>query len=296
MRKLMSLLFVLLAINLSGCYQYVNPGHVGVVVNLSGGNKGVDPTPVNAGRVFYNPFTQEIHEFPIFEQNCNWVGADAIQFSSAQSIQITSDVSVYYSIAPESTPPLFSKLRRDVDYIGNQWLKNHVKDAMNRAAEDMETMSILGKGKSEITNIAKEDLNKFLKPYGISINTLSFAGPLRPAAQIQQNIDDTTRAEQQAKQAREKVAQNKAEADGKIEDARGRAESVVLEAKAKLEASKLEAQANLELSKSITSQLTRYELSKRWNGVLPKVTSNAVPIINLNELDKEDVVVPEAVK
>lgn len=296
MRKLMSILFVMLALNLSGCYQYVNPGHVGVVVNLSGGNKGVDPTPVNAGRVFYNPFTQEIHEFPIFEQNCNWVGPDAIQFSSAQSIQITSDVSVYYSIAPESTPPLFSKLRRDVDYIGNQWLKNHVKDAMNRAAEDMETMSILGKGKSEITNIAKEDLNNFLKPYGISINTLSFAGPLRPAPQIQQNIDDTTRAEQQAKQAREKVAQNKAEADGKIEDARGRAESVVLEAKAKLEASKLEAEANLELSKSLTPQIIQYEIAKNWNGVLPKVTGNATPIINLNDLDKENVVVPEATK
>lgn len=287
MRKLMVCLFVVFALNLSGCYQYVNPGHVGVVVNLSGSGKGVDPTPVGAGRVIYNPFTQEIHEFPIFEQNCNWGGAEAIQFSSAQSIQITADVSVYYTIAPESTPPLFSKLRRDVDYIGNQWLKNHVKDAMNRAAEDMETMSILGKGKSEVTNIAKKDLNEFLKPYGISINTLSFAGALRPAAQIQQNIDDTTRAEQQAKQAEQKVAQNKAEADGKIEDARGRAQSVVLEAKAKLEASKLEAQANLELSKSITPELIRYEVSKRWNGVLPKVTSNATPIINLDSLGKD---------
>lgn len=296
MRKLMLVLFGVLALNLSGCYQYVNPGHVGVVVNLSGSDKGVDPTPVGAGRTFLNPFTQEIHEFPIFEQNCNWVGADAIQFSSAQSIQITSDVSVYYSIAPESTPALFGKLRRDVDYIGNQWLKNHVKDAMNRAAEDMETMSILGKGKSEITHIAKDDLNKFLQPYGISINTLSFAGPLRPAPQIQQNIDDTTRAEQQAKQAQEKVAQNKAEADGKIEDARGRAESAVLEAKAQLEVDKLVAEGNALKSKSITTELTRYELSKKWNGVLPKVTSNAIPLLDFDDLDKDAVVVPEAAK
>ena len=279
---------------LTGCYQYIDSGNVGVRVSLSGTDKGVDPKPIGVGRAWYNPITEDIYEFPVYEQNVIWLkpknGADpdeSITISSSQSAQINVDVGLTYEIQDEMVPTLFGKLRKDVDYISHQWMRNHVKEALGRKASHVDTMMILGEGRETLLNETRESLNKDLAEYGIVVRMLTFASSPRPEEKIQQSIDATITAKQLAIQAENKVAQSKAEADQEIEKARGRAQSVIVEAEANLKKAELEAEGNLVLSKSITTDLIRYRQATLWNGVLPKITGGVTPMIDVSSISEK---------
>ncbi len=276
----------LLLVSLTGCYQYIDSGNVGVRVSASGTNKGVDPKPIGVGRAWYNPVTETIYEFPVYEQNVLWAkdskdGDQSITISSSQSAQINVDIGMTFEIQDEKVPVLFDKLRKDIDYISHQWMRNHVREAMGRAASRVDTMTILGEGKEKLMDDAKKTLNKDLAEYGISVKMLSFASSPRPEAKIQASIDATITAKQLSIQAENKVAQSKAEADQEIEKARGRAKSMELEAAAKLKAAELEAEGNLVLAKSITPVLIQYSAIAKWDGALPKITGGVTPLIDV---------------
>jgi hypothetical protein len=51
-------------IAMTGCYSNIGPGHVGILVQNSGTDKGVLNTPVKTGRVWYNPFSETVIEYP----------------------------------------------------------------------------------------------------------------------------------------------------------------------------------------------------------------------------------------
>lgn len=283
------LLLAVSCLMLSGCYKYIDSGNVGVRVTASGSNRGVDPSPIGVGRAWYNPVTETIYEFPVYEQNVLWAKhADAtkpdesITLSSSQSAKISVDVGMVFEIQDEKVPVLFDKLRKDIDYISHQWMRNHVRDALNRAASHVDTMHILGEGKDKLLEDTKADLNEELAAYGIVVKMLSFASSPRPEQSIQSSIDATITAKQLAIQAENKVAQSKAEADQEIEKARGRAQSVIVEAEANLKKAELEAQGNQVLSKSVTQELIRYEAIRKWDGSLPKMTGGVTPFISID--------------
>jgi len=282
----------------TGCtYQWIDSGNVGVRVNASGKHKGIDPKPIGVGRAWYNPLFESIHEFPVFEQNVLWGKEskdakgnpvdESIMISSSKGAQINVDVGLTYEIQDEKVPVLFDKLRRDIDNISHQWLRNHVREALAREAEKMDTMAILGEGKSDMLDKAKAELNKQMAEYGIVIHMLSFASAPRPEQKIQASIDATITAQQLAIQAQNKVAQSKAEADQETENAKGRARNVIIEAEAELKQIELKAQGNKILAESVTPALTHYLMTQKWNGALPKFTGNSVPLINMNDLDEK---------
>ena len=273
-------------------YQYIDSGNVGVMVNASGSNRGVDPNPRGVGRVFYCPLFQQVYEFPVYEQNVIWSrdskeGDQSITISSAQSAQVNCDVGIVFEIRDEKVPILFDKLRRDIDYISHQWLRNHVQEALLRAAESMETMEILGEGKSKLLDTAKKNLNQDFEEYGIDVKMLTFISSPRPEAKVQASIEATITATQVAKQAEAKVASSKAEADQAVETARGEAESIKLKSLAELERAKNQALANEVLAKSITPELIQYQEVQKWDGRLPTVSGHVTPFIDLNKLQHD---------
>ncbi len=297
MKRVLKCVAFLMFFLLTGCYQYIDSGNVGVRVSLSGTDKGVDPKPIGVGRAWYNPITEDIYEFPVYEQNVLWAGPnptkgrtedESITISSSQSAQINVDVGMTYEILDDMVPTLFGKLRKDIDYISHQWMRNHVKEVLGRKASHMDTMQILSEGREKLLDETKEALNEDLKEYGINVKLLTFSSSPRPEQKIQDSIDATITAKQLAIQAENKVAQSKAEADQEIEKARGRAQSVIVEAEANLKKSELEAQGNLVLSKSITPELIRYQQALRWDGILPKITGGVTPMIDFGSLTNKD--------
>jgi len=269
-------------------YRYIDSGYVGIVVNTGGSMRGVEESPRHTGRTWYCPLFTTVHEFPVHEINVLWTKTaevdESITLNSSQSAQINVDVGMTYEIRDEKVPVLFDKLRKDIDYISHQWLRNHVREQLGRVARKVDTMELLGEGATKALDEAKTALNKDLEEYGIVVHMLTFASAPRPESKIQASIDATITAKQLAIQAENKVAEAKAVAAQAVETAKGRAESVEIEAKAKLAASKLEAEANELLSKSLTPELIRLKAVERWDGILPKFSGSSVPLINVEDL------------
>lgn len=290
MRQVLCLVTCLM---LTGCnYVWIDSGHVGVRVTANGTNKGIDPKPIGVGRVWYNPTYESIYEFPVYEQNVLWsatggdrrYGDESITLSTAQGQTINVDVGMTFDIEDEKVPEMFNLLRKDIDQITHNWLRNHVREVLNAETRKTDTMEILGSGGTKVLDNALVALNEEVGSYGIKVKMLTFANAPRPDKQIQDSINQTLMAKQLAVQAESKVAQSKAEADQKIEDARGRAESMIVEAQAKFKAAELEAKGNEVLAKSLTPELIQYQAMLKWNGELPKFTGggNAIPYINLD--------------
>ena len=85
-------------------------------------------------------------------------------------------------------------------------------------------------------------------------------------------IEDKVKAEQEAFTEQNRLEKVKFQAQQKVEQAKGEAESTLLKAEA-------EAEANIVVAKSLTEQLVKYKGLEKWDGVLPKVTSEAGVIL-----------------
>lgn len=59
---------ILSALCLTSCSERIDAGSEGILVNLYGSDKGVDDVSLVTGRVWYNPFTEEVYEYPTFVQ------------------------------------------------------------------------------------------------------------------------------------------------------------------------------------------------------------------------------------
>lgn len=287
-------------IGIAGC-ETIEPGYVGIKVNLHGTDQGVEDYPILTGRQFHNPFTERIYEFPTFIQNVVWTqdptegsqNDESITFNSGEGASIQADIALAYSFDSEKVPDLFVEFRKEAEAITDGYMRGKVRDAFNRAASGFQASDIFGAKKSEVLKLVMDDLQTNLGPKGFKFDMVSFIGGLRADPQVMNSINAVIQANQKAIEAENKVAQSKAEADQKIEEARGKAESQVLEAEAEAKAilAKAEAQAKANdlQAKSITPELLQWNALQRWDGVLPQFMGGdgAVPFITLTPDSKD---------
>lgn len=265
----------------TGCTTRIPPGNVGIKVNLYGSGRGVDDVTATTGRVWYNPFTQEVYSFPTYMQNASWTKEatkgskedESITFNSVEGAVVNGDVAVSYQIVPEEVPRLFVELRQDADYIRDVYIRSKVRDSFSRNASKMKVVDIFGAGKEKLLTEVKNDLQSSLP--GFKFDMITFVGGLRVDPLVEQSINSTIQATQRAIEAQNKVLQSEAEAQQKVAEAKGRAESVLLEAES-------QAKANRVLTESLSPQLIQYEALQRWDGVLPRVTGEVVPFISVD--------------
>ena len=278
---ILSIILVLCVLTVYGC-DAIEPGHVGIRVSMYGSHSGVQELAVRTGAVFYNRFTERIYEFPTFMQNAVWTkdvneGSptdESITFNSSEGAVVNVDVAISYQIEATKVPALFVELRQDADYITHTYMRSKARDAINRIASDMKVTEIFGIGKQQLLLDAKEELDRELKTKGFVIDMIAFVGEMRVDPEVMKSINLTISASQKAIEAQNKVVQSKAEADQQIEEARGEAEGITLVAEAKAKANKI-------LTESLSSELLQYEALQNWNGVLPQVTGEAIPFIQL---------------
>ena len=262
----------------------IEPGHVGIRVSLYGSHSGVQDLTIRTGAVIYNRFTEKIYEFPTFMQNAVWTqdaneGSptdESITFNSSEGAVVNTDMALSYQIEPTKVPEIFVNLRQDAEYITHTYMRGKSRDVMNRLASNMKVTEIFGSGKQKLLLDTKKELDRELGHLGFKIDMIAFIGEMRVDPKVLESINMTISASQKAIEAENKVMQSKAEADQKIEEARGEAESLTLVAEAKAKANKI-------LTESLTPALLQYEALQRWDGILPKVTGESIPFIQIAE-------------
>jgi regulator of protease activity HflC (stomatin/prohibitin superfamily) len=269
-----------------GC-DVIEPGHVGIRVSLYGSKSGVQDLTIRTGAVIYNRFTEKIYEFPTYMQNAVWTKAndegsptdESVTFNSSEGAMVNTDIALSYQMDPEKIPNIFVNLRQDADYITHTYMRGKARDALNRLSSEVKVTEIFGSGKQKLLLDTKKELERELGVLGFKIDMIAFIGQMRVDPIVEQSINMTISASQKAIEAQNKVLQSKAEADQKIEDARGEAESISLVAKAKADANRL-------LTESLSPPLLQYEALQRWDGILPKVTGESIPFIQITEPTK----------
>lgn len=276
---------MLLLISVTAC-QKVPAGHKGIKVYLLGKDKGVDHEELPVGR-YWIGINEELYLFPTFAQNYTWTqdktegspNDESITFQTEQGLEVGADVGITYHIDPTKVSNVFEKYRRGVKEITDVFLRNQVRDAFVDVASKMPVESVYGSGKSAMVDEVQKRVQSEVKEIGIVVEKIYLIGKLRLPPTVVNALNAKIEATQKAQQRENELRTAEAEAKKKVANARGEAESILTKAKAQAEANKI-------LSRSLTKELVEYERVKKWNGVLPQVTSGATPLLNLNTSDK----------
>lgn len=261
--------------------RYVEPGHVGIIVNMLGEDKGVNAEEVGVGRHWLT-WNERLYVFPTFTQNYTWTqGGDqdeSFRFNDVDGTSLNADVGISYSIVPEKVPLIFQKYRRGVDEITDTYLRNHVRDAITSETSVLPVDLIYGKDKEKLLDRVLARVKQKVEPLGINIEELYWIGEIRIPPEIKERLNLKIAANQEAERARNEVLKQKYEADKKIEDARGEAESVLI-------AAQKQAEANALLNASLTPALLQYKKLEneikaidKWGGTLPTFMGGNTPV------------------
>lgn len=276
MKKTTILFFTILVIAgtiLPGCAcTRVEPGYVGIKVNMYGSQKGVEDFPLQTGRVWLNPFTEEIYKFPTFQQTVVWTSNntegspndDSITFNSVEGAVINTDIAISYLVIGEKVPQIFVEFRKDADYISDVYIRSQVRDAFSRVASTMKTIEIFGEKKQELLKSVKEDLNTNLEPRGFKFDMISLVGEMRADQTVQKSINAVIEATQKAIEAENKIRQSDAEAKQAVAVAEGKANAITKMAEA-------QAEANRKIAESVTLPVILWNAIEKWDGVSPQV-------------------------
>jgi len=258
---------------------YIEPGHVGIVINRAGG--GVDPKPLGPGFHFRNPLFTAIQEYPTFMQTLvltrdSTEGSprnDEINVNSVEGQPLSLDVSMSFELDGTRVPALYQTFRTDVQTIAHGFIKQAIRQSLQEVVGNEEIAAILGPKKAEVVTRTQAQLQKRLDPYGIDVKQFTLNEFRAPKA-VMDAISLKNVMQQQALTAQNELQKNTFQAQGDSIKAAGRAKAILTEAEA-------QAKANDLLSRSVTNTLVQYEMAKRWNGQMPQVTGGAMPMMQL---------------
>ncbi|WP_291162629.1 prohibitin family protein [Gemmatimonas sp. UBA7669] len=258
---------------------YIEPGHVGIVINRAGG--GVSPQPLGPGFHLRNPLFTQIQEYPTFMQTLvltrditSGSGRnDEINVNSVEGQPLSLDVSMSFELDGAKVPALYQTFRTDVQTIAQGFIKQAIRQSLQEVVGQEEIAAILGPKKAEVVTQTQVQLQKRLDPYGISVKQFTLNEFRAPQA-VMDAISLKNVMQQQALTAQNELQKNTFQAQGDSIKAAGRAKAILTEAEA-------QAKANELLSRSITGNLVQYEMAKRWNGQMPQVTGGGLPMLQL---------------
>ena len=263
---------------------YIEPGHVGIVINRAGG--GVDPKPLGPGFHLRNPLFTAIQEYPTFMQTLVLTrestdaspNNDEINVNSVEGQPLSLDVSMSFELDGARVPALYQTFRTDVQTIAQGFIKQAIRQSLQETVGREQIAEILGPKKAEMVTRTQSELQKRLDPYGIQVKQFTLNEFRAPKA-VMDAISLKNVMQQQALTAQNELQKNTFQAQGDSIKAAGRAKAILTEAEA-------QAKANDLLSRSITNTLVQYEMAKRWNGQMPQVTGGAMPMMQLPGVTK----------
>ncbi len=313
------LVLAVIALSVFGCATLtrIDVGHIGVKVKLAGSERGVQDMQLKTGWVFYNPFSEQVVEFPVSVQNIILSSSktegsvdkekdkadhsvdESITFSSIEGVNANADIGFSFHIDPAQAPHLYARFRQnDMRELAYGYMRNVLRESFSEIASKMPIQEIYGAGKSkmiaEVTKKCQDNLGKD----GIIIDQLTINGALRLPTNVAEAINNAMAATQNAVQSENKVRQVKAEADQAVaasmgvaeasrQKAKGEADALITrtnaEAETRITQAESQAKSNKIINSSLTPQVIQYKALDTWDGKLPVYQGggNPVPMVSV---------------
>jgi regulator of protease activity HflC (stomatin/prohibitin superfamily) len=255
--KLVGVIIVSMVLGFINPYEVerVDSGHVAILVENVGDNRGMSKVEYKRGWVVYNNFTQRYYEFPVFQQHIDYEENVVI---TKGGFQATIKPSFNYSLNPTTVDNMFQNLRVDIKQVEQGWLKNAIISSVNDVANLFTVDSIFNHRAEFEAAIINESNKRVGKWFTVSQLRTNIAPP--PA--ITKSIEEKTQAVQEAQAAVQRTLVAQAEAQEKIARAKGDSAQAVIAAAG-------EAKANSLRQATLTDKLIQQQFINKWDGKLP---------------------------
>jgi regulator of protease activity HflC (stomatin/prohibitin superfamily) len=235
----------------SNCTR-IDSGQEAVKVNDYGDDKGdALPIPVR-GRVWYNPFTQSVYEYPTFLMHKQYASFDIT--AKGGSIFTVSPTLNYYMIKGRAVS-VFSTYRKDIEDIEEENIFASIYDSYVRVGNRFTSDSLLSYRGIFEDEVIKELNSKIGKDFFIK----QIVSNMTPPQSLTDAINNKNKLIQEAMAEQTKVIKARASADVAIEDARGRSESKILEANA-------QSISNKKSQENLSPMLIELYKIQKWDG------------------------------
>lgn len=255
------------------CFKMISPGYVGVVIDMMGDDKGVEQKELHVGMHWISPW-KNVYEFPIFEQNETWEGQkNGFSFQTSEGMAVHADIGITYHLKAEFIPVIFQKYRKGMDEITNVFIRNYIRDAINKAASRTRIEDLYS-GKASFFDEVESTVRSDLNHIGIEISRIYLIGRFHFPDTVISALNSKIEAMQRAQQRENELREAEAEAKKQIAKAEGQARCSLLQAES-------EAKANLLVAKSVTPELIQWQSVQKWDGKMPSVTGGAMPFIQV---------------
>lgn len=262
---------------IAACGQ-VPAGNVGVKFNQYGGNRGVQHNTLEPG-TYWMGMGETLYTYPTFTQTISYcpetvaetVTATAINFQSSDNATVYGCIGMNYHANPEKIPQLFQRFRggadndaRPLEYIAKTWLRQQLANSLNSHAGSVSAYELNAHREQILTQVS-DDVKHQAEAAGITVEQLSWLGPLHYPENVQTAINQTLQAVQESQRA---IAQQQA--------AQAEAVVTVTNANARATATRVEAEAI-----SANPAIVQLRAIEKWDGHLPTYTGGGpMPFIN----------------
>jgi len=239
--------------------ERIDAGHKGIVVNLSGSERGVQSYQYKTGWVMYNSWFKQVLEFPTFQQHIEYDDQTVI---TKGGFSATIKPSFNYSLKPDAIGDMFENLRVGVKEVEQGWLKNAIISSVNDEANKWEVDSIFEHRQAFEAAIVVECNKRLTKWFNVS----QLRTNITPPEALQDAIVAKTKSIQQAQASEQQALAAIADGKRKVAVARADSAETIINAKAQALAMKLKQQ-------ELTPLYVEYMKAQAWDGKLPSTVA-----------------------
>lgn len=237
-----TLLLFSLAFMFASCNTRIDAGSEGIKVKMYGSEKGVQDVNLVTGRVWYNPFTESVYEFPIYVQTYDY---DEFTVNAKDGSVFMVDPTISFRVMAGKSPEIFKKYRKDLNEITETTLLNHIKDAFRIEFNKYTTDSIIS-NREGFENAIQVNISKTLTKEGFELEQMT-SGVAYP-----KSITD-------AINLKNKAVQEAIQVENELRVTEARAKKMLVQAKAEAEANELK-------QRTLTALLIQQQFIEKWDG------------------------------
>lgn len=263
-KKISALALGVVAIMSMASCERIDAGYEGIKVNLYGDDKGVGEVALVTGRVWYNPLTTEIHEYPTYVQTVDY---EPFIINAKGGSEFTVDPTININPVAGKSPEIFKKYRKPLKEVIKSALKTHVVNAYRTKLNAYTTDELVNK-REEFEQAIEDYLREILLKENFELGEMTSG--LKYPESIVNSINAKEQAVQEALRIENEVAAIEAEAKKKVAAAEGEAQALKIKGDA-------EAEYNRKISASLSGLIVQQEMIKKWDGKLP--TYGEVPTL-----------------
>lgn len=253
----------ILSISLFYSCERIEAGYEGIKVNLYGSSKGIDDISLVTGRVWFNPFTQVVDQYPLFIQTIDYL---PFTVNARDGSEFIIDPTLSYNIVEGNAPKIYAKYRLSLDEISETTIYNYLKDSFRLQMNKYTTEEIVS-DRAKFENDVQNTLFEILSREGFRLEQLT-SGISYPST-IVEEVNNKNKAVQEAMKVDNEVKIAEAEARKMIVQAEAQAKVLVIQAEA-------EKKSNEIRSQSLTPMLIEQLFIEKWDGKTPLYGSSPV--------------------